>query len=92
MKAYAVSASRLVDDFDACEQLTKYIKQVDGIWMIDEVEVLFAPREYLMKYQSVMAKEHHKVLNHLMDVIDGLMKTPHRTDEQVTWTVGGSIV
>ena len=36
-----VSASTLVDDMDACEEVTKRIQSMDGLYMIDEAEVLF---------------------------------------------------
>ena len=48
-----------------------------GICMIDEADVIFPPRSDVSKYQSVMAKTHHKVLTHFFEVIDGLLSTPH---------------
>ena len=42
--AWVISASKLVNNKDACELVTKQIQQEDGIWMIDEAEVLFPPK------------------------------------------------
>jgi hypothetical protein len=43
-QAWVISASKLVNNKDACELVTKKIQQEDGIWMIDEAEVLFPPK------------------------------------------------
>ena len=47
-KARVISASRLVDDVDACKRATEYIQKGGGTWMIE-------PRRALLTYQSVMA-------------------------------------
>ena len=40
-RAWVVSASKLVDNMDACEEVTKRIQSMDDLYMIDEAEVLF---------------------------------------------------
>lgn len=82
-KAWVVSANKLVADLDACQRATQYIQRMDGICMIDEAEVLFPPRSALMGYQSVMAKTHNMVVNHFLEVIDGMLSAPHRPGRMV---------